>query len=196
MEQTSATLLIGLKQDGSRRELAWTEFRRRYGPVIAGFARNLGVPTQEIDDLIQDIMLGFYSAQPRFTYDPQRGRFRGYLKTCVTHLLSRRRAAKQLPTDGRPVEQVDPVDASEDSIERAWEASWQAEQLARALEHVRQHYQDNPTFQAFHRVVIQSHEPSVVASELDVSIDTVYQAKSRCMARLRSTLKQLEDEED
>ena len=30
----------------------WNEFARIYGPVIAGFARNAGVPPQEIDDVL------------------------------------------------------------------------------------------------------------------------------------------------
>ena len=193
MEQTSATLLIGLKQDGTRRELAWAEFRRRYAPVIAGFGRNLGVPAQEIDDLIQDVLIGFYSAQPKFVYEPQRGRFRGYLKTCVTHLLARRAPHASCRSTAASVEQVDPGD---ETFERAWDDSWEAEQLLRAVEHVRQHYQDNSTFQAFHRVVIQTQEPATVAADLSISLESVYQAKSRCIARLRSVLKQLEDEED
>ncbi len=191
MEQTSATLLMRLKQDGPSREIAWTEFQRRYAPIIAGFARNLGVPPGEIDDMIQDVITGFFAVQPRFMYDPSRGRFRGYLKTCVMHKLSRRGAGK-LPTDGRPIEMIDPAD---ESIERTWQAAWEAEHLKRALEDVRKHYDNNATFRAFHRVVMEGAEPATVAKDLSISIDTVYQAKSRCMARLRSVLKQIEDEE-
>lgn len=190
MDHTSATLLFRLKQDGPAREIAWSEFHRRYAPIIAGFARNLGVPPGEIDDVIQDVMGGFFAAQPRFVYDPTRGRFRGYLKTCVTHRLSRR--PKPLPTDARPVEMVDPAD---ESVERIWQAAWEAEHLKRAVEAVRRHYEDNDTFRAFHRVVIESAEPAVVAQQLGVRLETVYQAKSRCMARLRSVLNQIEAEE-
>ena len=181
-----------LKEHGTAREVAWADFRRRYAPIIAGFARNLGVAQQEVDDLIQDVLTGFYAAQPRFTYDPARGRFRGYLKTCVVHLLAKRSADRRLSLDGRPVEQVDPADKR---IEDAWEASWQHEQLLRALDEVRKYYEDNATFDAFHRVAILGEDAAAVAIALGMSVDSVYQAKSRCTIRLRSTIKQLEDEE-
>lgn len=181
-----------LKDDGPAREVAWMDFRRRYAPIIAGFARNLGVAAQENDDLIQDVLTGFYAAQPKFVYDPARGRFRGYLKTCVVHLLAKRAAARKLSLDGRPVEQVDPAD---ERIEQAWDQSWEREQLVRAIEEVRRYYEDNATFNAFYRVAIEGQETSVVARDLGMSVDSVHQAKSRCTARLRSTIKQLEDEE-
>jgi RNA polymerase sigma factor (sigma-70 family) len=192
MELTSATLLMRLKQDGTPREIAWAEFRRRYAPIIAGFARNMGVRPGETDDLIQEVITGFYAAQPRFVYDPERGRFRGYLKTCVGNLLSRRAATSRLRIDGRPVEILDPADPA---IERAWEASWQNEQLAQAIERVRAHYDDNATFRAFYLVSIENRSVSEVSADLGMSIESVYQAKSRCMVRLRATLRQIEEEE-
>lgn len=191
MEATSLTLLMRLKQDGAPREVAWADFRRRYAPIIAGFARNLGAADQDIDDLIQDVLTGFYSAQPTFMFDPDKGRFRGYLKTCVINLLARRHN-KKLQLDGRPIEEIDPGD---DSAERAWQASWEREQLHRAIEDVRKYYQDNETFQAFYRVTMAGDDPKAVATALDLSVDSVYQAKTRCTARLRSVLAQLEDEE-
>ncbi len=181
-----------LKQDGPSRDVAWADFRVKYAPIIAGFARNLGVATQEADDLIQEVMTGFYAAQPRFTYDPARGRFRGYLKTCVVHLLSHRARSGRLVIDGRPVEIVDPVDKR---VEDAWETSWEREQMLRAIEEVRRHYEDNATFRAFYRVAIDGKDAADVAAELGMSVESVYQSKSRCTARLRSTMQQLEDDE-
>lgn len=191
MEATSATLLLRLKANGPARELAWADFRKRYAPIIAGFARNLGASPQDVDDLIQEVMAGFFAAQPRFAYDASRGRFRGYLKTCVMHALSRRAQGK-LVMDGRPVDMIDPAD---ERIEKMWETSWQQEQLARAVEDVRRHYEDNVTFHAFYRVTIGGEEPAAVAEALGLSVNSVYQARFRCMARLRSTLTQLADEE-
>lgn len=180
-----------LKTGGEAREVAWIEFRRRYAPIIAGFARKLGVPPQEVDDLIQEVMTGFYAAQPKFSYDPSRGRFRGYLRTCVTNLLSRRRDRK-LQIDGRPVEQIDVAD---DSVVQAWDAAWENEHLHRAIEMVRRRYDDNSTFQAFYRVSVLEQNPATVAEELGLTVDGVYLSKSRCLAKLRLTLKELDDAE-
>lgn len=193
MDATSPTLLLSLRANGAAREVAWNEFRQRYAPIIAGFARNLGASPQEVDDLIQEVMTGFYAAQPSFRYDPLQGRFRGYLKTCVVHSLARRAKQKRLQLDGRPVEMIDPADTRIDS---AWEQSWEKEQLARAIEEVRRYYDDNATFNAFYRVAILGQGTEAVARDLGMSADSVYKAKSRCTMRLKSTLQQIMDEDD
>ena len=58
MHETSATLLLRLKADGDLREVAWAEFCDRYEPVIAGFARRLGLPADQIPDVVQQIVRG------------------------------------------------------------------------------------------------------------------------------------------
>src|SRR4051812_49863872 len=81
---TNPSIFLRINQKEKRpRELAWTEFRDRYAPIIAGFARKLSVKPQDIDDIIQDVLLGFFAKSPTFVYDPAKGRFRGYLKVCT-----------------------------------------------------------------------------------------------------------------
>ena len=48
--RTRASVLLRLRANGTLdREVGWNDFSRIYGPVIAGFARNSGVPPQEIE---------------------------------------------------------------------------------------------------------------------------------------------------
>ena len=82
---TRASLLLRLRRDGPAREVAWAEFDDLYAPMIAGFARRIGVDRGAVDDLVQDVLRAFFAASPEFVYDPSKGRFRGYLKTCVWH---------------------------------------------------------------------------------------------------------------
>src|SRR5438045_992155 len=75
---TDASLLNRLNAPATTvRSSAWEQFRKFYAPIIAGFARNMGAKPQDVDDVIQDVMLGFYSVSPTFKYDPAKGRFRG-----------------------------------------------------------------------------------------------------------------------
>src|SRR5262245_20117363 len=88
--RTNISLLKKLNDPGTTvRTSAWEQFRRFYAPIIAGFARNMGARPQDIDDAIQEVMLGFFSASPTFKYDPAKGRFRGYLKACTFRALQR-----------------------------------------------------------------------------------------------------------
>src|SRR5689334_14283818 len=112
------------------RELAWEEFHRRYTAAIASFARQLGVRSADVEDVVQDVLVGFYATAPRFVYDPAKGRFRTYLKTCTLHAV-KRRLGRDAKFRGLPLEQVDP-EALE--VDQVWNDVWEQEQLRRAVE--------------------------------------------------------------
>src|SRR3954470_7522949 len=68
---TNPSIFIRLKAaDAAPREFAWKEFHERYAPIIAGFAQRLGARKPDLDDILQDVMLGFFSKSPTFVYDP------------------------------------------------------------------------------------------------------------------------------
>jgi RNA polymerase sigma-70 factor, ECF subfamily len=189
---TKPSLFIRINADQAvAREIAWEEFFARYGPVIAGFARNFGARQHDIDDVIQDVMLGFFSKSPHFIYDPAKGRFRGYLKTCTFNALARR-LGQNAKFAGLGLDGIDPT-APE--IESTWERDWQQQLLNRALKDVREDYGENKTFRAFELLVMLAEPVNVVAEKLQMSNDSVYQARARVTAAVRKRLAQLEEEE-
>jgi RNA polymerase sigma factor (sigma-70 family) len=152
-------------------------------PIIAGFARRIGLAPDQVPDLVQHVLTGFFAAQPRFTYDPSLGRFRGYLKTCVINEVRRIRSQEE---SARRREQEHA--RTDDEADTRWDSEWERQQLQLALERLRAHYADNVTFAAFHAVVVLARSPEDVASELGLSRDSVYQARTRVLARLRLEL--------
>jgi hypothetical protein len=71
--RTRSTLLLRLRDDDTMsREIAWDEFRSTYAPILAGFARKLDVKPSDCDDIIRDVMVGFFAHAPNFLYDPAR----------------------------------------------------------------------------------------------------------------------------
>jgi RNA polymerase sigma-70 factor (ECF subfamily) len=189
---TRASLLLRLRENQPEaREIAWDEFRRRYAPIIAGFARNLGCRAQDIDDVLQDVLLGFFSVSPRFVYDPSKGRFRGYLKVCTIRAVHAR-MGQNAKFKAVPLAQVSDDDVE---IEQTWNDIWEQEHLKRALEQVRGHYAGRNTFVAFEQYVILDKDPEQVAQSLKMSVDSVYKAKERVTKALREQLAVLEEEE-
>jgi RNA polymerase sigma factor (sigma-70 family) len=189
---TRATLLLRLNTaDPRRHELAWQEFHDRYAPVIAGFARNMHAKPHEIADIIQDVMLGFFANSPTFVYDPARGRFRGYLKTCTYRAL-RDRLRNSAKVNSMSLEHVGEEDAR---IEQLWDTSWQHELLNRAVNQVREEYANNNTFRAFEMHVLNAAAVTDVATALNMSTDAVYKAKQRVTAAVQRAFQQLQEEE-
>lgn len=160
-------------------DAAWREFAGRYEELIRGFARRQGVHGADVDDVVQDVMLSLTRAMPGFTYDPLRGKFRSYLKTVVVHAISARfrqnKAAASLETSDGPAA-GDPADAT-------WEAEWRQYHLRRAMGSVRAEF-NAADVAAFDGYVTQARSVSDVGRELGMSVDQVYQAKSRILKRL------------
>lgn len=188
---TRASLLLRLKSDGPQREVAWRDFHGRYGPVIASYARAMGVRRQDIDDVVQDVLMGFYAATPEFNYDPARGRFRSYLRTCVWRKIQRRMEKLPMRTS----------DALEwiGTADRTWDEIWESHALHRALAKVRDRYDRRPdrrkTFLAFEMYSMLGRPADEVATELGISVASVHAAKSRvsrAVAKLARTLAEAE----
>ena len=189
---TRATLFLRLNTlDASRSEIAWEEFHQRYARVIAGFARNMGARPQEVEDIVQDVMLGFFAIAPTFVYDPARGRFRGYLKVCTFRAL-RDRARHHLKFNAMPLEQVSDDDAA---IDQLWDQTWTHELLNRAVHHVRKAYANNNTFRAFEMHVLNNQAVDEVASALQMNPASVYKAKQRITAAIQQEFRALREEE-
>jgi RNA polymerase sigma factor (sigma-70 family) len=189
---TNPTIFLRLNQaDPVPREMAWEEFRARYAPVIAGFARRLGARPQDVDDVIQDVMLGFYAKSPTFVYDPGKGRFRGYLKVCTFRAL-RRRIGNEARLQGKPLDEVDPEAVA---VEQVWSDVWEHEQLRRLLEEVRQTMGHTKTFRAFELFVVFDQPAQAVAEKLGMHINSVYRAKeqvTRLLQEKAAALREME----
>jgi RNA polymerase sigma-70 factor, ECF subfamily len=185
---TRATLLLRLAPDAAGRELAWREFYEVYGPIIGGFARNMGAAGHDIPDLVQEVMLGFFGVSPNFEYNPTRGRFRGYLKTCTWRAFQKR-LGRKLQLAGRGIDQIADDDLQ---VEQAWNDVWESEKLRKAVDVVREKYMARPdrarTFQAFEMYALLDRPPEEIASELEMSVESVHQAKSRVSKAIKAAM--------
>jgi len=104
--ETRASLFASLgASTAPDHELAWTEFRSRYAPIIAAFAAKCGTTRQDVDDIIQDVLTSFRGTHGEFNYDQTKGRFRGCLKTCMVRAAIGR-AGKNLRFRGIPLDEI------------------------------------------------------------------------------------------
>lgn len=182
---TNPTIFLRLNQvDDRPREMAWEEFQRRYAPMIAQFAFRLGMRGTENDDVVQDVMLGFFSKSPTFIYDPAKGRFRGYLKTCTYNAVNRRRQAmykaNKLEGDSSKLDDL--------GIDHLWEDIWEAELLKQALIDIRTEMGNTKTFAAFEQYVMFEKPAEAVAETLKLHLNSVYRAKEQIVRALQQRL--------
>jgi RNA polymerase sigma-70 factor (ECF subfamily) len=137
-------------------------------------------------------MLSLSKAMPAFRYDPAKGKFRSYLKTVVLHAASKKacqnKPALRLSDVGS---QALPGDGDEEAL---WEAQWRQYHLRRALRTVESEY-SHPDRQAFERYALNGEEAREVAEALGMSVNQVYQAKSRIARRIGELVQAQVEEE-
>jgi len=189
---TNPSIFLRLREtDPVPREIAWDQFSARYAPIIGSFARRLGAKPQDVDDVVQDVLLGFFLKSPTFVYEPAKGRFRGYLKVCTYRALQKRvgQAAK---LNGKPLDAIDP---EEMAVEQVWNDVWEQQQLRLALEEVRDTMGQSKTFRAFEMYVVFDQPAQSVADKLDMHLNSVYRAKEQITRLLQEKVALLKDED-
>jgi RNA polymerase sigma-70 factor (ECF subfamily) len=75
----------------------------------------------------------------------------------------------------------------DDTAEQAWEAEWRQYHLRLAMGRIRTEFNAKDV-SAFEMYAAEGRDTSAVASTLGVSVDQVYQAKSRIMRRLKAII--------
>jgi len=171
--------------DSPRRE----EFARLYSAIVRRYvecAAGPGVSPEDRDDIAQDVMVSVLKALPGFRHDRSRGRFRGYLRSSVSHALAA--FAKRF----RPAERTasDPVDP--DTLPAA-EPDGTPEQMWRvwtlAFERILRSGRFEPNSLAmFRRFVVEGLPAAEVAAEFKTNPNAVYQCKNRVMSAVRDEL--------
>jgi RNA polymerase sigma-70 factor (ECF subfamily) len=181
MDTTPASLLERLRQPDDR--AAWDELVAVVTPFLYGVARRHGLNDEEADDVIQDVWLTAVRTLPAFRYDARRS-FRAWLATVFRRKLidRRRRPSPSLTTVVLP-EPAAPAEAFGEDEYRRWLA-------ARALERLEKNFSPQQIFIC--REYIMKDRPAVeVAAELGVSVNAVYLAAGKALARLREYLRGL-----
>lgn len=186
---THVTLLERLSAGEDRS--AWRDFCDRYGDLIRGFARRAGCNDNDADDVLQEVLIALVGAMPSFRYDPEKGRFRGYLKTIVVRAVAKKSCQK------RPVEELSAHDVASSepaAEERLWEEEWRQHHLRLAMRVIEAEFSVHDRA-AFQRYAVEGQSVAETAKALGLSVDHVYQAKSRILRRLGELVAQQVAEE-
>lgn len=191
--QTRPSLLLRIRD--FRDEDAWNQFIELYAPLIYGYLRKRNIQDADAGDLTQDVLSSVTSTANDFTYDPQRGSFRGWLLTVtrnkMLNFVSRKKAQAGSGDSGvqRAIEEM----TAEEDDRSQWDLEYERRLFEWAAEKARSEFQDS-TWQAFWLTAVDNQSASSVAEKLDLSVGAVYVAKSRVTARLRQFIDNIVDE--
>ena len=177
-------------------EVSWQEFHERYGELLYRYARARGASAADAEDIVQEVEMYLFKAMEGFEYDTGKGRFRTYLRSAVVHAMGRK-AKKQ----ARQGQMLDPhtfdylAAAQEAPEDRRWETEWRLHRLRWALRAIAADVEPI-TLEAFRVHVLAGRSVQETAEQVGLSVDSVYQAKSRVLKRVKAKLDSLDPDED
>ena len=193
--QTPPSLLKRLREHPTDSE-AWTRFDRLYRPLLLTWLRRSCVRPQDADDLVQQVLEVVVREMPHFEYDPEKGRFRNWLRSIlVNRLRTFWRAEQARPVATGDSDFLDKIlcqleDPSSD-LSRLWDQEHDQHVAEHLLEAVKRECAPT-TWQAFQRVMA-GEKSADVATSLKISVNAVYVAKSAVLKRLRQEMEGLTD---
>lgn len=199
-QPTRESLLSGARR---RDPESWNRLCRLYEPLATHWCRRLGVPSQDVPDVVQDVFSSVARGLDKFHKRGSGDSFRAWLRT-VTHNRAmdwfRANAGKATAAGGSiawkrmselPADEGGNAARSSDSECATDAASLHQALLNEALQTVQSNC-DDQTWRAFWRVVVDGVRAVDVAEELGVSAVSVRVAKCRVLNRLRRELGDVE----
>lgn len=177
-------------------EEAWREFLAVYRPLVYRIARRRGLQHADAEDLAQQVFTAVGRAIKNFRPDASRGRFRSWLakiaqNTTINALSRRPRDAAAGGTTAFEVlhEQLGRSDCPREIIELELRRSL----FRRAAERIRHEFHES-TWNAFWLTTVEGQDIAAAAAILEISVGSVYAARSRIIYRLKREIEAHEHE--
>ena len=192
--RTRGSLLLRLKNPSD--ESGWREFYNLYGRMIFGYALHFNLSHAEAEDIVQEVVTKVFRQILSFDYSPERGRFRGWLKTVTKHavidFIRRRERRRNNSVEYREHIEIllEEPECREDDI---WRKEREKAMLEVALQRV---YERVGTCcrDVFELFVVERYSAREVGVRLDMEPNAVYACKHRMLKYIREEVEILERE--
>ena len=202
MAYTTRISVLRGAADGN--EIYWKTFYDTYRPLIMLVGGDCNLKPDEKEELVQNVMCEVFQKDILGKFDPDnvpehvtykhdesKGRFRSYFRKIVRYqaikIFHKRSNALSIDADNNPVSLI-----SEDEFDAIWNDEWHQHILNQAMVELRSRV-EAVTFSAFEWYAVHGKNVEEVAEFLNISVSSVYTAKSRCISTLKEIIKDLED---
>ncbi len=189
-------------------QTSWQEFFDTYWRLLYTVALQAGLTDSEAQEVVQETVIAVARNILSFKTDPNRGSFSAWLMRLTRWRIAdqfRKRQSANRPTlandaIARGPDETgtsDPLNRFPDPvgvrIETLWSREWEQHLLATALERVKNKVSARQ-FQIFDLHVLQELTAEDTARTLQVSVASVYMAKSRISRVLKQAIRELREQ--
>lgn len=163
-------------------ETSWEDFYSLYSPLINCSGKYYHLTDTECEDLIQQVMFKFFDNSKTFTYRAGRIKFRTYFSKLIHNqivdMLRRKNAQTRLQYN---------IYVLYEDFHEIFMDEWRKAAFSEAKAELKRRV-DEKTFQAFEMYGLQNRPAEQVAEVLEMSLSSLYTAKSRCIKMLQEII--------
>jgi RNA polymerase sigma-70 factor (ECF subfamily) len=186
--------LLNAARDGTNKE-AWRRLVGLCSPLLHAWLRCQHLQHADAEDLVQETLTILALEAPTLQPNGNPRTFRCWLRKVLIHRLLNFRRAQRVRSicrsDSELLDQLaDRMGDSRGGLTRRGNDVHDDNVARQAMERVEPEFQPK-TWQAFRRVALVGDGPEVVATELHLSLSSVYVAKCRVLRRLRQEIKKI-----
>jgi RNA polymerase sigma factor (sigma-70 family) len=194
LPDTRASLILRLPDAADA--AAWDEFTAVYAPLVYRLARQRGLPSADVDDLVQEVLAAVARSVDGWLTTAGRGPFRAWLlriaRNQAINQLTRTKTRLLATGDSDVARQLSQHAAANGQALEDFDLEYRREVFRWAAEQVRATMAEK-TWKAFWQTSIEERPVEAVAQQLQMSVGSVYIAKSRVMTRLRQMVRRMEE---
>ncbi len=184
---TTSFLLLEFVESG--RPESFQQIDQRYRPIIQGLARRAGLRSDEAEDVAQETLMRL--AQNAARFDPARAKLKTWMFAIARRCLVDAHRKRQRVEGWRGDSVVQEL-AHEPIVSTWWDRECETEILRRAVDELSATTRmEKRTVEAFRRFALRDQPAEEISRDLEMTIDQVYVAKSRCLMKLRPIVERL-----
>ena len=168
---------------------AWNDFVSYYQPFIMVILNYSGIKKSDQDDLCQDILIKLWKNLQKFSYDPERGKFRSWLKTIIRNssIDFYRKKKKIQDLEARSLDNsLDSVetssDISEEELDKIIDKEWRTHVTKLAMERVEKAFSGNAV-EVF-KMALDEVPTKEISSRLEIAESSVHKLRKRVEEKL------------
>lgn len=186
MKPTSLSLIDRIIEVGDSE--SWERLTAVYEPLLRQWLKKYGVQNADADDLIQEVLAVLTKELPQFQHSRRLGAFRSWLRRILVNRLRNHWRSRKYQPKARGstslLEQLDCLESDDTDASQLWNVEHDRKVLSQLVEIIRPQFQPK-TWEAFRQQMFDGRRADAVAADLNMSIGSVYVARSRVLAALR-----------
>ena len=192
---TRMTLIAKLRNQHD--EKSWEEFIHFYQKYIQVLIVKDGVPSKDVDDLTQKVLLKLWKNLPEFNYQPHKCKFRSWMRVVVGNMVtSYFRNQGKLERDLERAELVRRNEenelADQPDIDERIDQEWKLHISRLAWDNIKDQFTGSvgECFQMFTR----GHSVDEICDKLNIKRNSAFVFRQRVIEKLTKEIRRLDDE--